>query len=99
MRVVPREQTSRPLGREVFFITGRSRFPAAPKNGSDDHGSEKEWIGHMAKGEQTRDYSQTLNLPKTDFPMRGNLPQAEPKMQAWWDGIDRSEEHTSELQS
>jgi len=42
----------------------------------------------MAKGEQTRDYSQTLNLPKTDFPMRGNLPQAEPKMQAWWDEID-----------
>lgn len=25
------------------------------------------------------DYSQTLNLPKTDFPMRGNLPQREPE--------------------
>lgn len=31
------------------------------------------------------DYSKTLNLPKTDFPMRGNLPQAEPKVQAEWD--------------
>lgn len=34
------------------------------------------------------DYSKTLNLPQTDFPMRGNLPNAEPKMQAWWDEID-----------
>ena len=34
------------------------------------------------------DYSQTLNLPQTDFPMRGNLPKAEPKMQAWWDEIN-----------
>lgn len=34
------------------------------------------------------DYGKTLNLPQTDFPMRGNLPQAEPKMQAWWDEID-----------
>ncbi|HEX7056151.1 MAG TPA: isoleucine--tRNA ligase [Bacilli bacterium] len=34
------------------------------------------------------DYGKTLNLPRTDFPMRGNLPQAEPKMQAWWDEID-----------
>jgi isoleucyl-tRNA synthetase len=34
------------------------------------------------------DYGKTLNLPKTDFPMRGNLPQLEPKMQEWWDEID-----------
>ncbi len=26
------------------------------------------------------DYSQTLNLPKTEFPMRGNLPQREPEI-------------------
>ncbi|WP_028986884.1 isoleucine--tRNA ligase [Thermicanus aegyptius] len=31
------------------------------------------------------DYSKTLNLPKTDFPMRGNLPALEPKIQAEWD--------------
>ncbi|NMP14857.1 isoleucine--tRNA ligase [Thalassotalea sp. Y01] len=30
------------------------------------------------------DYKHTLNLPDTEFPMRGNLPQREPKMlQAW----------------
>jgi isoleucyl-tRNA synthetase len=34
------------------------------------------------------DYKATLNLPKTDFPMRANLPQAEPRMLAWWDQID-----------
>lgn len=26
------------------------------------------------------DYSETLNLPKTEFPMRGNLPQREPEI-------------------
>lgn len=31
------------------------------------------------------DYGKTLNLPQTEFPMRGNLPKAEPEMQAWWD--------------
>src|SRR5260370_16000797 len=28
---------------------------------------------------------QTLNLPKTDFSMKANLPQAEPKMLARWE--------------
>lgn len=32
------------------------------------------------------DYSKTLNLPQTDFPMRANLPQREPKMLEFWDG-------------
>ncbi|BBG66197.1 isoleucyl-tRNA synthetase [Hydrogenimonas sp.] len=30
------------------------------------------------------DYKSTLNLPKTGFPMRGNLPQNEPKRYARW---------------
>lgn len=34
------------------------------------------------------DYGKTLNLLQTEFPMRGNLPQAEPSMQQWWDEID-----------
>ncbi|PRD67227.1 isoleucine--tRNA ligase [Malikia granosa] len=34
----------------------------------------------------TTDYSQTLNLPDTPFPMRGNLPQREPGwVQGWQD--------------
>lgn len=31
------------------------------------------------------DYSKTLQLPKTEFPMRGNLPAREPQMQAVWE--------------
>jgi isoleucyl-tRNA synthetase len=31
-----------------------------------------------------RDYSETLFLPKTDFPMRAGLPQMEPKLLARW---------------
>ena len=33
-------------------------------------------------------YRDTLNLPKTDFPMRGNLPQREPEILARWEEID-----------
>jgi isoleucyl-tRNA synthetase len=33
------------------------------------------------------DYKVTLNLPKTDFPMKANLAHAEPQMLAWWDEI------------
>ena len=31
--------------------------------------------------EEKKDYGKTLNLPKTDFPMRANLPENEPKVQ------------------
>ncbi|MGO4887855.1 isoleucine--tRNA ligase [Anaerobacillus sp. MEB173] len=33
------------------------------------------------------DYKDTLLMPKTDFPMRGNLPNREPQMQAKWDEL------------
>ncbi|MDJ1157883.1 isoleucine--tRNA ligase [Chelatococcus sp. SYSU_G07232] len=36
---------------------------------------------------QTRDYSQTLFLPQTDFPMRAGLPQREPEILARWQRI------------
>lgn len=32
-----------------------------------------------------QDYNKTLNLPQTDFPMRGNLPHREPEMLKKWD--------------
>ncbi len=34
------------------------------------------------------DYGKTLNLPETDFPMRGNLPQKEPGILAQWEKED-----------
>lgn len=33
-----------------------------------------------------QDYNKTINLPKTDFPMRGNLPQREPETLNKWEG-------------
>ncbi|MGL4812839.1 MAG: isoleucine--tRNA ligase, partial [Beijerinckiaceae bacterium] len=36
----------------------------------------------------TRDYSKTLFLPQTDFPMRAGLPEAEPKILARWQKND-----------
>jgi len=34
------------------------------------------------------DYSKTLNLPRTDFPMKANLPQREPGIQKLWEEMD-----------
>ncbi|MBO8171126.1 MAG: isoleucine--tRNA ligase [Bacillaceae bacterium] len=34
------------------------------------------------------DYKETLLMPQTEFPMRGNLPKREPDMQKWWDEIN-----------
>jgi len=33
------------------------------------------------------DYKDTLNLPETDFPMRGNLPEREPKTLQHWEAM------------
>jgi isoleucyl-tRNA synthetase len=38
--------------------------------------------------QDTFDYRPTIFLPKTDFPMRGNLPQNEPKRLAQWEAED-----------
>lgn len=34
------------------------------------------------------DYKNTLNLPKTDFPMKANLPAREPEIISFWQEID-----------
>ena len=34
------------------------------------------------------DYRQTIQVTKTEFPMRANLPKREPEIQKWWDEID-----------
>jgi isoleucyl-tRNA synthetase len=35
----------------------------------------------------TMDYKATLNLPKTAFPMKANLPRTEPEMLDWWEAV------------
>jgi isoleucyl-tRNA synthetase len=45
------------------------------------------------------DYKATLNLPKTAFPMKANLFEAEPRMLAWWDSLGiykRLREHAAD---
>ena len=37
--------------------------------------------------DKTVDYSKTLFLPKTDFPMRAGLPQKEPEILARWESV------------
>ena len=37
---------------------------------------------------EARDYSTTLFLPKTEFPMRAGLPKKEPQLLARWAGMD-----------
>ena len=34
------------------------------------------------------DYNKTINLPKTDFPMRAGLPKREPEMLKRWEDMD-----------
>ena len=36
----------------------------------------------------SKDYNATLNLPKTDFPMRAGLPKREPEMLRHWEELD-----------
>ncbi|MFC0418737.1 isoleucine--tRNA ligase [Cytobacillus solani] len=43
------------------------------------------------------DYKDTLLMPKTEFPMRGNLPKREPEIQAKWEVMDiykKVQDHT-----
>ena len=40
----------------------------------------------------SQDYNKTLNLPKTDFPMRGNLPKREPDTLQKWEDEDLYEQ-------
>ncbi|MDG2537546.1 isoleucine--tRNA ligase [Dyella jiangningensis] len=37
----------------------------------------------------TQDYKNTINLPQTEFPMRGDLPKREPKWLADWQQVNR----------
>lgn len=36
----------------------------------------------------SKDYNATINLPKTDFPMRAGLPKREPEMLRRWEEAD-----------
>jgi isoleucyl-tRNA synthetase len=39
----------------------------------------------MEKNREKKDYKDTLNLPRTDFPMKANLPAREPETLSFWE--------------
>src|SRR3954470_1026864 len=53
-----------------------------------------------AKEKTGVDYSSTLNLPQTDFPMKGDLPQREPQMLERWQGLyEKIQKHQEKRRS
>ena len=38
--------------------------------------------------QEKKDYGKTLNLPQTEFAMRGNLPKKEPQILKYWEELD-----------
>ena len=44
----------------------------------------------------SKDFNATLNLPKTDFPMRAGLPKREPDMLRHWEELDIYNETATE---
>ena len=42
----------------------------------------------LAKGKNKGKYDDTLNLPRTQFPMRAKLPTKEPEILKFWEEID-----------
>ena len=46
-----------------------------------------------------QDYNQTMNLPKTEFPMRAGLPQSEPERLKKWDAWMKLGCKASEMES
>src|SRR3954471_8590024 len=63
------------------FIRDRSRFSALLSQ-------TRAFMSEKPQKSDTRDYSKTLFLPQTEFPMRAGLPQREPELLARWNEID-----------
>lgn len=62
------------LGSRLYLATGILRKVCEVASESSDSANLKDR------------YKDTVNLPKTDFPMKGNLPQTEPEMIKRWHG-------------
>jgi isoleucyl-tRNA synthetase len=48
----------------------------------------RRFILYVRKRKLIMDFKTTLNLPKTDFSMKANLPKEEPNMLKFWQEID-----------
>jgi isoleucyl-tRNA synthetase len=56
-------------------------------SGERCHGANRPSPARRERTGVPLDLKSTLNLPKTEFPMKANLPQNEPKMLAHWEKI------------
>ena len=72
-----------PSGRKVMRVVPRDRIP--PLIGRDFFILE---IEDFLRRNLKMDYSKTLHLPQTEFPMRGNLPKKEPEFVDFWQKND-----------
>src|SRR5512134_3561062 len=75
---------ARPLN--VAAGVARRRHGSDPERKSD-MGKDKGARAKAREAPEGRDWSETLFLPKTDFPMRAGLPELEPRLLARWDAI------------
>src|SRR3984893_13871710 len=64
---------------------GKGAAASTKTKGKGDGGAAAP--GKPAQAESSRDWSRTLFLPKTDFPMKAGLPDLEPRLLARWGEI------------
>ena len=78
--MVPRKQNHFVLKRAEWFLTYIEKCRDDFNRPHFEEITKKEQEGENKVEEKKKDYGKTLNLPSTDFPMRGNLPENEPKI-------------------
>src|SRR3990167_4030281 len=69
-----------------FFFKGYVRIPFDECR--DQWHNYKLNVTSMIIAAMTRDYRPTIFLPKTDFPMKGDLPNREPELLKQWEEMD-----------
>jgi isoleucyl-tRNA synthetase len=64
-----------------------SKDKSAPQKSASAKPGKSETGANQAVGDGGRDWSKTVYLPETPFPMRAGLPELEPKLLKRWDEI------------
>ena len=75
------------VGRPTHYRPGLRLTAVSGGPGLPSPSSSINFLVEAVMTDAARDYSETLFLPKTDFPMRAGLPQKEPEMLARWQAL------------
>src|ERR1700676_4156271 len=70
-------------GKKAFIALARGRDEIIPPRWTSP--ATKRGLSISQLMAETLELKKTLNLPKTDFPMKASLPQNEPKQLAAWE--------------